>query len=382
MELVRRLDTGLAEVFPDPNERLRHILTSQIFEMSHNEILHEHHLRGCLRRRRGAQGVDQGLRALQGRRPRTHDHGGAPEDGRRDADGRQLTMSKKFDVVIGNPPYQEEAQGGGTRDTPVYHLFMDAAYEVGKKVVLITPARFLFNARLHAQSVEREDARRPPPERPALRAQQRRSVPGHDSSTAVSQSPTATRTTKASPIGTFTSFPELNTILHKVVEYGMPSLERLGITSSRTYRYTDKLYEDHPEARALRPEGNTALVNTNAFEQFAFLYHSDKPADGNEYVRVFGLDRKDRVPPLDSQRLPHGSGCVRQVQGHRSEGARAPRNTWQRACPSHRSASCWRTSGRCDAVFHHHRLVRRQGRAADACLKYVKSKFARRCSAS
>ena len=55
-------------------------------------------------------------------------------------------MSKKFDVVIGNPPYQEEAQGGGTRDTPVYHLFMDAAYEVGKKAVLITPARFLFNA--------------------------------------------------------------------------------------------------------------------------------------------------------------------------------------------------------------------------------------------
>lgn len=55
-------------------------------------------------------------------------------------------MSKKFDVVIGNPPYQSEAQGGGTRDTPVYHLFMDAAYAVGKKVVLITPARFLFNA--------------------------------------------------------------------------------------------------------------------------------------------------------------------------------------------------------------------------------------------
>lgn len=40
MELVRRLDTGLAEVFPNQQERLRHILTSQIFETSHNEILH------------------------------------------------------------------------------------------------------------------------------------------------------------------------------------------------------------------------------------------------------------------------------------------------------------------------------------------------------
>lgn len=41
MELVRRLDTGLADRFPDQDERLKHILTSQLFEMSHNKILHE-----------------------------------------------------------------------------------------------------------------------------------------------------------------------------------------------------------------------------------------------------------------------------------------------------------------------------------------------------
>jgi superfamily II DNA or RNA helicase len=40
MELVRRLDTGLTAVFPDQAQRLRHILTSQVFEMSHNKILH------------------------------------------------------------------------------------------------------------------------------------------------------------------------------------------------------------------------------------------------------------------------------------------------------------------------------------------------------
>ena len=55
-------------------------------------------------------------------------------------------MSKKFDVVIGNPPYQEDAQGGGGTQMPIFHLFMNAAYEVGKKTVLITPARFLFHA--------------------------------------------------------------------------------------------------------------------------------------------------------------------------------------------------------------------------------------------
>lgn len=40
MELVRRLDKGLKDAIQDPKERLRHILTSQVFEMSHNQILH------------------------------------------------------------------------------------------------------------------------------------------------------------------------------------------------------------------------------------------------------------------------------------------------------------------------------------------------------
>lgn len=41
MEVVRRLDAGLAPTIPDPDERLHHILTRQIFEMSHNRILHD-----------------------------------------------------------------------------------------------------------------------------------------------------------------------------------------------------------------------------------------------------------------------------------------------------------------------------------------------------
>lgn len=41
MEIVRRLDAGLAKVIPNQDERLRHILTKQIFEMSHNNLLHQ-----------------------------------------------------------------------------------------------------------------------------------------------------------------------------------------------------------------------------------------------------------------------------------------------------------------------------------------------------
>lgn len=52
----------------------------------------------------------------------------------------------KFDFIIGNPPYQEEKQGDSNTATPIYHVFMEAAYSLSDRVILITPARFLFNA--------------------------------------------------------------------------------------------------------------------------------------------------------------------------------------------------------------------------------------------
>ncbi|MHC5879872.1 Eco57I restriction-modification methylase domain-containing protein, partial [Streptococcus pyogenes] len=44
------------------------------------------------------------------------------------------------------PPYQEEAQGTSTSDDPIYHYFLDESYKISRKSILITPARFLFNA--------------------------------------------------------------------------------------------------------------------------------------------------------------------------------------------------------------------------------------------
>ena len=53
------------------------------------------------------------------------------------------TNVMKFDVIIGNPPYQEEVEG--TSNPPVYNYFMDESYRNAQIVELITPARFLFN---------------------------------------------------------------------------------------------------------------------------------------------------------------------------------------------------------------------------------------------
>jgi hypothetical protein len=50
----------------------------------------------------------------------------------------------KFDVIIGNPPYQIDTKD--TSDNSMYYRFVDVAYDISPKVCLITPARFLFNA--------------------------------------------------------------------------------------------------------------------------------------------------------------------------------------------------------------------------------------------
>ena len=91
MELVRRLDTGLADVVPRPGRAAaaHPDLTGLRDEPQRDPAPHHH--RGRLRRRPGAQGVDRGLRPLQGRQPRPDEPGGAAEDGRRHADGRTLT---------------------------------------------------------------------------------------------------------------------------------------------------------------------------------------------------------------------------------------------------------------------------------------------------
>lgn len=279
-------------------------------------------------------------------------------------------MTKKFDVVIGNPPYQKEASGGGTRDTPIYNLFMDAAYEVGGKVVLITPARFLFNAGLTPTAWNKKMLSDPHLSVPRYVPNSDELFPGTDIKGGIAVTYRDAGHAGA-PIETFTKFPELNDILQKVHEKQEPSLGSIGITSSRSYRYTDKLYVDHPEVLALRPEGNTALVSTNAFEQFDLLYSKEQPTDGHDHVQVLGLIKNRRLyrwlrsdyitGPESFQAfkvvLPAANGS-----GHLGEALSSPLV----AGPGVAVTQTFITIG-CFAGNDE----------AEACLSYVKTKFAR-----
>lgn len=278
-------------------------------------------------------------------------------------------MSKKFDVVIGNPPYQEEAQGEGTRDTPVYHLFMDAAYEVGKKAVLITPARFLFNAGFTPKAWNKKMLADPHLTVPHYVPNSDELFPGTDIKGGIAVT-YRDEDLDGEPIGTFAKYPELNQILHKVAEIGYQSLEEF-ITTSRSFRYTPKLYDDHPELLALRPKGNEALVESNAFEQFSKVFHASKPEDDHEYARVLGLGDRARV--------------YRWIRRDYFDG---PENLWKYKVAVPKANG----SGVLGEVFSSPLVIDPgvgathtfitigafdDADAAQACLKYIKTKFAR-----
>ena len=204
-------------------------------------------------------------------------------------------MTKKFDVVIGNPPYQEEAQGDGTRDTPVYHLFMDAAYEVGTKVVLITPARFLFNAGFTPKAWNDR-----------MLADEHLSV-AYFESDSNQLFPSLTDPIKGGiavtyrdserklgPIGFFARHPELSPILRKVRESGTAFIDG-DVSSGRAYAFTQAMHEAYPEASNTMSSDAQFRVSTNAFEQLAFVFREAPPGDGVEYVQLLGVIKNRRV---------------------------------------------------------------------------------------
>lgn len=201
-------------------------------------------------------------------------------------------MSKQFDVVIGNPPYQEETEGGGRFTTPVYNLFMDAAYEVADKVVLITPARFLFNAGQTPKAWNAKMLADPHLTVPYYVPNSDDLFPGTEIMGGVAVTyRDASR--QGDPIGVFSNFTELNAIHHKVAAETIESITSLEFTSSRSYRYTERMHEENPALEALLPSSEPYKLVTSAFTLPVF--RTERPDDGREYARMYGLVNTKRT---------------------------------------------------------------------------------------
>ena len=96
-------------------------------------------------------------------------------------------------------------------------------------------------------------------------------------------------------IGTFTSYQELNTILHKVVSAdGFVGLNTIGVTSY-AYHFTEKMHEDNPEAVNQLSKGHANDLKSSVFERLTGVFLDEKPADDFNYIRILGRMGNERV---------------------------------------------------------------------------------------
>lgn len=202
-------------------------------------------------------------------------------------------MHKKFDVVIGNPPYQDDLIGENeSKAPPIYHHFMDAAFEVGEQVVLITPARFLSNA---GQTPKSWNKKALADEHLSVAFYEPRSSnvfpgPEIDGGVVVTYRD-ANRI--IGPIGTQAHMQdEARSLVATVAKHGKSSLATL--ITEHPCSWNPKVFEEHPELRDRIPASSGLRMKTNTFERMAEVCLT-KPADGDEYIRILGLVNRKRA---------------------------------------------------------------------------------------
>lgn len=185
----------------------------------------------------------------------------------------------KFDFVIGNPPYQEETESDSTRKPPIYHLFMDEAYKIATVVELITPARFLFNAGYTPKPWNEKMLNDCHFKVQEYEADSAKIFPNTDIKGGVVISYRDSNK-KFSPIGTFTKYTELNSILRKIKDASQNFLSDI-ISSPLSYSLTDLMKKDYPNL--------LDRLRTSAFSTLAPIFYENKPNDGYEYIILIGL---------------------------------------------------------------------------------------------
>lgn len=192
----------------------------------------------------------------------------------------------KFDVVIGNPPFSEDAPGDSTSDKPIYYLFMDSAYTIGKIVELITPARFLFNAGATPKDWNRKMLNNDHIKTLYYTADASKVFPNTDITGGVVV--TYFNESKIfTPIETFIPFQELRSINSKV--HNNKHFESMSsIVSGRTpYRFTDQMHTEHPHAKEKLSKGHAKDISSNAFKSLPEVFTTTGD-NNNDYCRVLG----------------------------------------------------------------------------------------------
>lgn len=180
-EIVRRLlFAGLVEWEPDFETRREHIFRNMVFGCGITELtgIVSRRTVYCSRHAASLHSVvsfdsDDGnlpfVRAEHDFRKGRCAACGAPEDLERGPDRENYAYAfihdayptkemadMKFDVIVGNPPYQVDDGGHNASAIPIYHRFVERAFELDPRYVLmITPSRWFMGGRGLAKYRER-----------------------------------------------------------------------------------------------------------------------------------------------------------------------------------------------------------------------------------
>ncbi len=270
----------------------------------------------------------------------------------------------KFDVVIGNPPYQEETIGeNSTFAPPIYHKFMDLSYEVADKAVLITPARFLFNAGSTPKAWNKKMLEDEHLKVIYFEQNSANIFPNTDIKGGVAVT-FRDANVNFGAIETFTAFDALNNILHKVAPLTKATLDSI-ISGRGVYKLSEKALIDHPEIEDIQSKGHKFDVGSGAFKILSDILYFDKKQSDND-VQILGLENLNRTyrwinqdylnPPESFRKYKvffpqaNGSGAIGEVISTPLIGA----------TETFLSIGGFETK-----------------EEAEACLKYIKTKFAR-----
>ena len=193
---------------------------------------------------------------------------------------------RKFDVVIGNPPYQDESIGGNTKAPSIYHLFISDSYKIANIVELIHPARFLFNAgdtpkKWNRKMLNSNHLKVMYFTQDASKVFSNTDIKGGIAVTYFNKQK------KFTPIKTFSIYPEINDILQKVLNRDFKTLSDI-VYSPVAYKFTSKMHSDYPNLKAKLSKGNEFEVKTNVFDTIPEVFFDKKPNDGSDYVRILG----------------------------------------------------------------------------------------------